>query len=115
MLARRVDFDRLVFRQALGNGVEFCPAQATGIVRDGPTVVGVEARPHGEKTTRVLRAPIVIAADGATSVIAREVRAEHDADRHWAVAIRCYARMKERLDHHSEFYFDRAILPGYAW
>jgi len=115
MMARRLDFDHLVFRQALANGAEYCQAQVTGVLREGQRVVGVEARPHGEKTNQEFRAPIVIAADGATSLIARAVRDERDADRHWAVAVRCYVTMRERLDHHSEFYFDRAILPGYAW
>src|SRR5579859_7422328 len=81
IMARRLDFDHLVFRQALANGAQFQHAQVTGVLREGTKVVGVAARPHGEKASVALRAPIVIAADGATSLIAREVRGERDADR----------------------------------
>lgn len=114
-IARRVNFDHLVYQQATANGAEFCQAQVMSPILDGKKVIGVVAKPVGSKESMEFRAPIVIAADGATSVIAREVRKERDADVHWAIAIRCYATMREDLNNRCEFYFPKSILPGYAW
>jgi flavin-dependent dehydrogenase len=57
----------------------------------------------------------VIAADGATSVIARALTDEHREPLHRAVAIRCYATLRENHNHRCEFYFPKSVLPGYAW
>jgi geranylgeranyl reductase family protein len=114
-IARRLNFDNLVYRQAIANGANFCQAQVTSPIFDGDKVVGVVAKPVGSKDSMEFRAPIVIAADGATSVIARDVRKERDADVHWAIAIRCYVTMREDLKNRCEFYFPKSILPGYAW
>ena len=114
-IARRTEFDTLVFQQALANGAEFCQAQVAAPIIEGGHVVGVTAKPVGAKHTIELRAPIVIAADGATSVIGRALLGSREEERHWAVAIRCYARMKAKVDNRCEFYFPRVVLPGYAW
>src|SRR5258708_17837217 len=114
-IARRTEFDTLVFQQALANGAEFCQAQVTAPIIEGGRVVGVTARPVGAKHNIELRAPVVIAADGATSVVGRALLGGRDEERHWAVAIRCYARMKSKLENRCEFYFPRVVVPGYAW
>ncbi|MEP7286343.1 MAG: geranylgeranyl reductase family protein [Chloroflexota bacterium] len=114
-IARRIDFDLLVYQQAIANGAEFCQAQVTAPIIENGKVVGVTVKPHGAKDTVDLRARLVIAADGATSVIARAVRGGRDEDIHWAVASRCYVKMAQPLNHRCEFYFPKVILPGYAW
>jgi len=114
-IARRLNFDNLVYQQAIANGAEFCQAQVIAPLYDDNKVVGLVAKPDGSKENMKFRAPIVIAADGATSVIARDVRKIRDEDNHWAIAIRCYVTMREDLKHRCEFYFPKSILPGYAW
>ncbi|HVO42656.1 MAG TPA: geranylgeranyl reductase family protein, partial [Aggregatilineales bacterium] len=111
-MARRIYFDKLVFERAIARGVEFCQAQVTEPIFEGIRVMGVRARQNGE--TVEWRAPIVIAADGATSVIARSLVPELE-NVHRAIAIRCYANTTEDLKNHSEFYFPKAVLPGYGW
>jgi menaquinone-9 beta-reductase len=114
-IARRVDFDGLVYQQAIVNGAEFCQAHVTGPLREGNRVVGVMAKPQGSKTEIELHAPIVIAADGATSAMARALIDQHQEPLHRAVAIRCYATLRKNHNHRCEFYFPKSVLPGYGW
>ncbi len=118
-IARRIDFDQLVYKQALANGVQFCQAQVSAPILDNGRVVGVMAKEHGAHSTAEYRAPIVIAADGATSVIGRALNGTRtqarSSDLHWAIAVRCYAQMRDDLQNHCEFYFPKSIMPGYAW
>ncbi len=114
-IARRVNFDQLVFEQAVQNGAQFCQASVTAPIVENGRVVGVTAKVAGAHADESFRAPIVIAADGATSTIARTLLKGRGDDVHWAVAIRCYADMRDDLGHRCEFYFPKSIMPGYAW
>ena len=82
------------------------------IVEDG-VVRGVRGR-VGEKIVE-RRARITLAADGARSVIARALRSDKIADKHYAVAIRGYFEDVQGLDRSVEFYFNQTVLPGYGW
>jgi len=114
-IARRTHFDNLVYQQAIANGAESCQAQVMQPIQEGGRIVGVIAKPQGSKDTVELRAPITIAADGATSIISRTLLGERDDDVHWAIAIRCYATLTQDHNHRCEFYFPQTFLPGYAW
>lgn len=114
-ISRRVHFDHLVYQQALANGAEFCQAQVTGPICENGRVVGVTAKSPDLKETVEWRAPLVIAADGATSAIGRALTGNRQEEIHWAVAIRGYVQMKRDLHNHCEFYFPQSILPGYGW
>jgi electron transfer flavoprotein-quinone oxidoreductase len=65
----RPDFDNWLADKALESGAELiCSTTATGLITDGGRVVGVTTdRPDGD-----LRAPVVIAADGVNSFLAKE-------------------------------------------
>lgn len=67
--AYRPDFDSWLADKAVEAGaVLLCSTTATGLIRQGGRVVGVETdRPDGD-----LRAPIVIACDGVNSFLAKE-------------------------------------------
>ncbi len=114
-IARRIDFDQLVYNQALHNGAEFCQAQVSAPILEQGRVVGVVAKVPGSHHADEFRAPLVIAADGASSVIRRALLGTPREDQHWAVAIRCYAEMRDDLQHRCQFYFPKSIMPGYAW
>jgi geranylgeranyl reductase family protein len=111
-IARRFTFDKLIFDQAVARGAEFCQAQVTAPLIENGRVVGVQAKIGG--ATTIWRAPIVIAADGATSVIARALTPREE-NIHWAIAIRGYAAMTHDLNNRCEFYFPEKVLPGYGW
>lgn len=109
----RLQFDVLLQQHAIDSGAEFQVAQVKEpIVEDG-RVCGVRARVNG--STSEVRAPLVIGADGVTSVIARALRPEEHEDGHRAVALRAYVDDIEELPHEVEFYLYDEILPGYAW
>ena len=114
-IARRVQFDQLIFDQAIANGAVFQQAQVTAPIINSGRVVGVEIRRAGSREIEPLYAPVVIAADGATSIVRRALLPSREADVHHAVAIRCYAEMRNPLQPCCEFYFPKAIMPGYAW
>ena len=114
-IARRVQFDQLVYDQALTSGVQFVQRQVTAPVIEAGRVIGVEARRPGSRTVETFRAPVVIAADGATSVMRRALLPNREPDVHHAVAIRGYAQFRTRLDPCCEFYFPKVIMPGYGW
>jgi flavin-dependent dehydrogenase len=62
-----------------------------------------------------LRSRIVIAADGATSTVARSLYVHNHDDRNTAIAIRGYVETDVDLEHMIDFSFISAIQPGYAW
>ena len=109
----RLRFDALIQEYAVDSGVEFINARVNGAIVEDNQVKGVVAKVNGSEEE--IRAKVVIGADGVTSTIARTVRPDKHKDKHRAVALRCYIQDIEELPHKAEFYFYRAILPGYAW
>jgi geranylgeranyl reductase family protein len=111
----RIHFDALLFEHAVASGAEYRQAQVKDVLLENGQVVGVTVRAGG--TTEALRAQVVIAADGVTSVIARRLRPEADAPRkeHRAIALRAYITDLAEIPHEIEFYLYNEILPGYAW
>jgi geranylgeranyl reductase family protein len=109
----RLEFDAILQQHAVDSGAEFVQARVSEpIVEDGK-VTGVRARING--TTQSIYSPIVIGADGVTSVIARALRPDEHEDNHRAVALRAYIEDIDELPGRVEFYLYEQILPGYAW
>lgn len=113
VIARRRAFDALIQSHAVVCGAEFQRANVTSVLREGSRVVGVRAATDGN--SREIRSRIVIGADGATSIVGREMRRGKQRLRDRAVAIRAYAEGLQTLPHTVEFYFERWCRPGYAW
>lgn len=113
-IAPRRQFDHIIFARALDLGASFERANVRGPVVSDGRVTGVRATQNGSEVT--FRAPVVIAADGATSSIARGLSgtAKH-RDAHRGVALRAYAENIELIPNRVEFYFYRQFFPGYGW
>lgn len=109
----RTEFDALIQGYAVDSGVDFCKARAKEPIIEDGRVTGVRARVNGSE--QVIRAKVVVGADGVTSVIARALRSDTHEDKHRAVALRTYITDIEELPHEVEFYLYKGILPGYAW
>jgi len=109
----RLKFDHLLYQHALDSGAEFCQAQVLEPLLERGRVVGVRVRCQNK--IQDIRARLVIAADGVTSVVARALRPDKQQDRHRAVAIRVYVDDFVEYAHQVEFYLYKDILPGYAW
>lgn len=109
----RYDFDVALQQHAIRSGAEFCQAQVKEPILENGQVKGVQARING--TLKEIRAKIVIAADGVTSVIGRALQAGKLPENHRAVALRAYIENMELWPNEIEFYLYKSILPGYAW
>jgi flavin-dependent dehydrogenase len=62
-----------------------------------------------------LRAAVVIAADGASSVLATKIRHKHYPPACHAIGLRGYVTTQAELDYTTHMHFIRDALPGYAW
>jgi geranylgeranyl reductase family protein len=113
IVAPRFYFDALLQQHAVDCGAEFKHGQVQEPLIENGQVVGVKARFNG--TTKELRSRMVIAADGVSSVIARNLREDKHPPQHAAVAVRAYIEGIEIMPREVEFYLYKSILPGYAW
>ena len=114
LIAPRAEFDALIHDHAIESGARFLRAAVRAPVLEDGRVTGVRAVVGGRDTE--LTARIVVGADGATSAIARALRAgSKPSARHRSVAIRAYLDGIETLPGRIEFYFYRRLLPGYGW
>lgn len=110
---RRTEFDHMLHRFALECGVQFQQAQVQHLVREGQRAAGVQVELDGQPVQLLARA--VIGADGATSLIARELRGGQLPNQHRAVALRGYIEASETAGRTGAVYFQKDLLPGYAW
>jgi geranylgeranyl reductase family protein len=123
----RADFDQVLAGQARAAGARVLERTAvTGPVRDDRTgrIVGVTARTTDADGTEhhdvVLRAPLVVAADGNSSRLAVAAGRERLENRPLGVAVRSYYRSPARADDawletHLEVGDPERLLPGYGW
>lgn len=114
-VAPRLYYDAVIQQQAIDSGACFEQAEVEAPLLADGRVVGVRARRNG--AMHEYRAPLVIAADGVTSTIMRQLRpeAEQHVDMHRAVALRAYVEGMELFPHKVEFFLYEEVLPGYAW
>lgn len=116
----RTDLDEMLLRHAEGAGAEVREGTAvtTPIVEDG-LVRGVVTRSNG--STEELRGRVVIAADGASSRVARSLGMVMDDRRPMGIAVRAHfdARRPSSDDGTIESYLELrdgdSLLPGYGW
>jgi menaquinone-9 beta-reductase len=115
MTARRYSFDNALHQHALRSGAKFEVMHVQEPLMDpsGEKAIGVIER-RG-KTTVEHEARVVIAADGASSAIARAMDARIATTETTAVAIRGYGKLKHEMPPCVYFYFNKSLLPGYAW
>src|SRR5215831_9748400 len=113
----RLSFDNVLHQHALKQGAKFevMDVDRPLIVNNGgqEKVVGVVERKG--KTYTEHEARVVIAADGASSPVARGLRGRVAEPEHTAIAIRAYARMLKPISSQVYFDFYSDLLPGYAW
>ncbi|MFI6684008.1 geranylgeranyl reductase family protein [Streptomyces sp. NPDC050485] len=120
----RHDFDDILARQARAAGARLrTEVRATGPLTDRiGRIVGVSALAGADKRPRTYRAPLVIAADGASARTALAMGLRRDPQRTIATAGRRYYRSSARThDPYLELWADLRCsrtgrdLPGYGW
>lgn len=122
---RRTGLDQLLVEHARAAGAKVLERTAvTGPLLDERTgrVVGVRARSEGDEEI-VLRAPLVVAADGVSSRLATGLGRTPRPDRPMGVAVRTYFRSPLHDDPWMTSYLElwdgepgaSNLMPGYGW
>lgn len=112
----RIDFDNILFTAARDAGVEiFQGFHAQSLLTNSEKVTGVALRGPDKQQVHI-HAPLVIAADGASSSLARSFGRFQNSPAHVSVALRAYVDLGQAgdVDYFSVF-ASRWSLPGYAW
>jgi len=116
----RLELDSILCRHAVAAGAELREGVAASrLLFEGGAVVGVEAIHRGERT--LLRAPVVVAADGAGSRLANQAGLARTAPEDLGSALRGYYTGVEGVEDLLEIYAplldptDRYLLPSYGW
>ena len=116
----RTDLDEMLLRHAQDAGAEVREGVAVHEpIVEGGAVRGIVTKQNG--TTEELRASVVIAADGASSRVARRVGMVRDAKRPIGVAVRAHfdatrpAGDDNVIESYLELRDETALLPGYGW
>jgi len=117
-VSRREVFDDLLFRSAVEAGADvWQDTKVDGLLRDRDgRVEGVRVQRNGGEPAHV-RAPVVIGADGAYSVVARELGMQQLSERHYCAGLRVYYEGVTGFHHlnHIEIHFVDESIPGYFW
>lgn len=134
-LCARTVFDALLVERAVEAGAELRQATVTGLLREDeaapegratrghgrngrqPRVGGVRLRANGDAPPTEVRAPLVVGADGAYSVVARDLGMLQLNAKHYLGAVRGYYRRVTGFEEpgHIELHFVEEALPGYFW
>jgi menaquinone-9 beta-reductase len=112
----RTVFDEIIVRRAQRAGAELREeTEVLGLLRDGEKVTGVRIRRRGREEN--VHAPMVIGADGAYSVVARELGIVQMDTHHYCAGLRLYLDDVSGFNHHNfiEIHFLKEATPGYFW
>lgn len=119
---KRRDFDMLMLETAISWGAEFRPAcRAVGLIREKGSICGVRVRSGGVESE--LRAKVVVGADGALSLIAKEAGLMKEEPASMSIGMSAYfegVRFDRNiaLGQYSAYgavFFDKRVTPGYCW
>ncbi len=120
LVVPRFELDALICRQAVAAGaILHEETLVTRLLHERGIVTGVEVEHAGER--KVLRARVVVAADGAASQLARTAGILGTSPEHLGIAVRGYYTDIEGLSPLLEIYTplydmtDRYLLPSYGW
>jgi geranylgeranyl reductase family protein len=120
LVVPRLDLDKAICQRAVAAGAELLEkAAVTKLIWNNDVVVGVEVIHQNER--KQLYAPVVVAADGATSRLACQAGLKDASLKNLGFAIRGYYANVESLTDLLEIYIplkdssDRYLLPSYGW
>lgn len=110
----RRELDLILARAAVEAGAEFAENfTVTEILKENGKTVGVAGIQDGRE--KIIRSNLVIGADGAHSIVARQAGLYRLKPRFCEVAIRAYFTDLDEPVNWLELYYERRIIPGFAW
>ncbi|MFD3707648.1 geranylgeranyl reductase family protein [Nocardia sp. NPDC058658] len=118
-VARRTDFDQMLITHAAATGADVRErTRVVAPIMERGRVAGVVVRDE-MGTERIVRADVVIAADGAYSTLKRALAPASSINGYTAVAIRAEMDACRDDDNYYEIYtrlwHENRALPGYGW
>lgn len=113
---RRMVYDNLLWQNAKKLVDNYEGAQVVSAIRENGSgkICGVKARMKDGQEME-FHGKVVIGADGAGSVIAKEVRGAEVTPEHTCVAYRAYYSGVSGMNGNIEVHFVKSIMPGYFW
>jgi geranylgeranyl reductase family protein len=109
-MVQRSAFDQRLVEHAQGVGARLLTNVTVRSVKPG----GADGLAEVETDTGILRARVVVGADGADSVVARTAGLRSARDRHYTLALEVEA-LRSRRAADAEALIDFALPRGYAW
>lgn len=111
----RLILDRVLVEAAVKSGANLVEGfKVRGPILEDGQVVGIEGGTE-KGPAQSCRAPVVIAADGAHSVLARTLGLRRAHPRGRAFAVRAYYEGVQGLGSSLELHYVKEILPAYGW
>ncbi len=114
---RRMVFDNYLFqnaKQMVSEKGEFKIAKVSRAIVENGIVKGVVGTDKDGKEQE-FRAKIVLAADGANSVLAKQFNLNVNPHEHFIVALRAYYHNVEGMTDRIELHLLKSLIPGYFW
>ncbi len=109
---RRIVFDEYLHENAR-KWAEFRIFSVTDLIMEDGYVKGIKGKENSEE--KEYRAPIVLAADGANSIIARKFGLNKNPPEHFIVGTRQYYSGVTGMTDRIEIHLIKNLLPGYFW
>ncbi len=111
-VSKRIDFDNFLFSKIKG--------QHNVTVFENCKVENIENKPDGAylKTTHGdFKTQIVVGADGAHSIVEKQLTSNKIDKKHYSAGLRCYYENVTGFSegNHIELHFIKDVLPGYFW
>ncbi|MBI4173455.1 MAG: geranylgeranyl reductase family protein [Candidatus Aenigmarchaeota archaeon] len=110
---KRIVFDHYLYQCASGM-VQSRTFEVTDVIQEAGHVVGVKGKNEAGKEEEI-RAKMVLAADGAISVVARKFGLTKNPPEHYIAAVRAYYTGVEGMTDRIEIHMVKSLIPGYFW
>ncbi|HIJ97836.1 TPA: NAD(P)/FAD-dependent oxidoreductase [archaeon] len=111
---KRVVFDNYLFENAVKICKNFRTFKVSDLILENGFVKGiVGTNEKGEKEE--IRAKVVLAADGANSVVAQKFGLNKNPPEHFIVSVRGYYNNVEGMTDRIEIHMVNSVIPGYFW
>ncbi len=112
--SRRMVFDDILFQNAKKHAVVWEEFEVTDLLKENGKATGIVGKDKNKKE-KIVRAPVVVGADSANSVVARKAGLWKTDPKHLIVALRAYYKGVQGMKGMIELHFLKSILPGYFW
>ena len=111
---RRQVYDNIIFQKAKKHADVIEEFTVTGLIKEDGYVKGITGKDK-KGAVKEFRANVIVGADGAQSVVARETGCLDLDPKHTITAVRAYYGGVKGMKDQIELHFVNDIIPGYFW